>query len=220
MALVLLVRHATTEATGRLLTGWSPGHHLDEPGRAQAEAVAERLAPIRLAAVYSSPLERCAQTAEAVAARQNLTVQAVEDLGEVRYGDWTGKPLKVLARTKLWRQLLRAPPQIRFPNGETLGEVQARAVAAVNEIAAKHPRRTIAVCSHADVIRLLLAHYSGTHIDLFQRTAISTASVSAVVLEGGSPRILRVNDTGSFADLTPQKPAPRRPARKPAGRRA
>jgi probable phosphoglycerate mutase len=109
---------------------------------------------------------------------------------------------------------MRAPSQVRFPHGETLGEVQARAVAAVNEIAARHPRKTVAVCSHADVIRLLLAHYEGVHIDLFQRTAISPASVSAVVLEGGSPRILRVNDTGTFADLTPQKPAPKKPAAK------
>ena len=210
MALVLLVRHATTEATGRILTGWTPGHPLDETGRAQAAALADRLATMRLAAVYSSPIDRCRETAEAVATRHRLGVREVEDLGEVRYGDWTGRPLRALTRTNLWKELLRAPSQVRFPNGETLGEVQARAVAAVNELAARHRRRTVVACSHADVIRLLLAHYSGVHVDLFQRTAISPASVTAVVLEGGTPRILRVNDTGTLADLTPQKPAPRR----------
>jgi probable phosphomutase (TIGR03848 family) len=217
MALVLLVRHATTAATGRTLTGWSPGHHLDDPGRAQAAALGERLTALKLAAVYSSPLERCRETADAIASRQRLTVGEVEDLGEVRYGDWTGRPLRALVRTNLWKQIMRAPSQVRFPNGETLGEVQARAVAAVNELAGRHPRRTIAACTHADVIRLLLAHYAGVHIDLFQRTAVSPASVSAVVLEGGTPRVLRVNDTGTLLDLTPQKPPPRKPPRRAVG---
>ncbi len=217
MALVLLVRHATTAATGHTLTGWAPGHHLDEPGRAQAAALGERLTALKLAAVYSSPLERCRETADAIASRQRLQVGEVEDLGEVRYGDWTGRPLRSLVRTNLWKQIMRAPSQVRFPNGETLGEVQARAVAAVNELAARHPRRTIVAATHADVIRLLLAHYSGVHIDLFQRTAVSPASVSAVVLEGGTPRVLRVNDTGTLLDLTPQKPPPRKPRARAVG---
>ncbi|MEX2459064.1 MAG: MSMEG_4193 family putative phosphomutase [Actinomycetota bacterium] len=212
MALVLLIRHATTEATGRILTGWSEGHPLDDHGHAQAEALARRMAGFRLAAVYSSPLERCAQTAEAIAAPHRLHVTMEDDLGEVRYGDWTGRPLRVLARTKLWRQLMRAPSQTRFPNGETLAEVQVRAVSAVNAIAARHAGKTVAVCSHADVIRLLLAHYSGVHVDMFQRTAVSPASLSAVVLEGATPRILRVNDTGTLEDLTVAKPPPRKPA--------
>jgi probable phosphomutase (TIGR03848 family) len=217
MALVLLIRHATTEATGRILTGWAPGHPLDEGGRDQAEALAERLSAVKLAAVYSSPIERCAETADAIAAKQRLPVRTDEDLGEVRYGDWTGRPLRVLARTRLWRQLMRAPSQTRFPNGETLAEVQVRAVSAVNSIAARHAGRTVAVCTHADVIRLLIAHYAGVHVDLFQRTAVSPASVTAVVLEGGSPRILRVNDTGTLADLTVAKPPPRKPAPRRAG---
>ena len=218
MALVLLIRHATTEATGRILTGWEPGHPLDENGRAQAEALGERLSGLRIAAVYSSPLERCVETARAVAAPHALEVRVEQDLGEVRYGDWTGRPLRQLARTKLWRELLRAPSLTRFPNGETLEEVQARAVALVGEIARRHRRRTVAVASHADVIRLLLAHYSGVHTDLFQRTAVSPASVSAVVLEGGTPRVLRVNDTGTVADLTVDRPGPR-PRPRPAARR-
>lgn len=221
MALVLLIRHATTEATGRILTGWEPGHSLDENGRAQARALGARLADVRLAAVYSSPLERCVETAGAVAEPHGLEVRVEQDLGEVRYGDWTGRPLRQLARTKLWRDLLRAPSLTRFPNGETLEEVQTRAVAIVGEIARRHRRKVVAVASHADVIRLLLAHFSGVHTDLFQRTAVSPASVSAVVLEGGTPRVLRVNDTGTVADLTVHKPGPRpRPGRGRSGRSA
>ena len=213
--MVLLIRHALTDATGKRLSGQAPGIHLSDQGREQAKRLAERLAPIPLAAIYSSPLERCMETAEAVAVGRPLGVQAVQDLMEVGYGRWTGRPMAALVRTSLWSKIQQAPSSVRFPEGETLTEVQRRSAKAIDAIAERHPRAVVGVCSHADVIRLLLAHYAGVHIDLFQRLIISPVSVSAVLLGDRIPRIVRMNDTGTLGDLT----GSRRPARGP-GRRA
>jgi probable phosphomutase (TIGR03848 family) len=205
--LLLLVRHALTPQTGRLLTGWLPGHSLSEEGRRQAEALAERLGRLPLDAVYASPLERTVETARPLAAAAGVRVRVREGIGEVRYGDWEGRPLRALARTRLWRELQARPSAVRFPGGEALPETQARAVATVEEIRAAHPRGRVAAVTHADVIRLVLAHYAGIHIDLYQRLAIAPASVSALWLGDGGPRVLKVNDTGGLDGLGPPRRA-------------
>jgi probable phosphomutase (TIGR03848 family) len=201
MTLLLLVRHALTEVTGRRLSGSTPGIHLSEQGRIQAKDLAERLAPIRLAAVYASSLERCVETADAIAAPRSLVVERMSALEEVAYGAWTGKSFAQLTRTALWKKVQLAPSSVRFPGGETLVEAQVRVVTALENLAATHPRGTVAVVSHADLIRLSLAHYAGIHLDLFQRIIVSPASVSAILLGDRIPRILRMNDTGSLSDL-------------------
>jgi probable phosphomutase (TIGR03848 family) len=211
VTLLLLVRHAVTEVTGKRLTGQLPGFHLSDEGRRQAELVAERLASMPIAAVYSSPLERCFETAEPLARARRLDVVTVPELVDVGYGRWSGRPLAALYRTKLWRQLVHAPSAVRFPEGETLGEVQRRAVGALDAIVARHPKRVVAVFTHADVVRLAIAHYAGTHIDMFQRMVVSPGSVSAVALGERVPRIVRLNDTGTLADLIPRA-RPRRSA--------
>ncbi len=218
MALLLLVRHAVTDSTGKRLSGRTPGLHLSETGRGQAERVAERLRAIPLAAIYSSPLERCLETAEPIAAGRSLGVQPLDGLLEVDYGAWSGRPFGQLHRTSLWKRLAQQPSAIRFPRGETLPEVQARCVQAMEEVAARHPKAVVGLVAHADVIRLTLAHYAGVHIDLFQRLTVSPASVSALWLGDRVPRILRVNDTGSLDDLVPTRP-PRPSAGGRAGRR-
>jgi probable phosphoglycerate mutase len=201
VTLLLLVRHAVTDVTGRRLSGSTPGIHLSEQGRLQAKDLAERLAPLRIAAVFASPLERCMETAEVIAEPRGLTVERVAALEEVGYGAWTGKTLTQLSRTALWKRVQNAPSSIRFPGGETLVEAQVRGVTALEAIAARHPRGTVAAVSHADIIRLSLAHFAGVHIDLFQRLIVSPASVSAVLLGDRVPRIIRTNDTGSLDDL-------------------
>lgn len=211
VTLVLLIRHAFPDATRNRLYGTTPGIHLSEHGKEQAGRLAERLSGMRLAAVYSSPLERCMETAEAIAAERRLEVQALPDLGEVEYGEWTGRTFRMLRRTTLWRRVHEVPSSVRFPGGESLEEVRERGVRAVDSIAARHPRRAVAAVSHGDVIRLVLAHYAGIHIDLFQRLVADRASVSAVSLGEGAPRVLRVNDTGTLTDLVP----PRRPRPRP-----
>ena len=99
MTLVLLVRHGLTAGTGKVLTGRAPGIGLDDRGRDQASALAARLAGVPLDAIVTSPLARCRQTADAIAAARNGHPAAVaedERLAEVGYGDWTGKPLRHL----------------------------------------------------------------------------------------------------------------------------
>ena len=163
--------------------------------------MAERVAPLRFTRVYASPLERCLETAEPIAAPRRLGVKVLADLEEIGYGRWAGKPLAQLARTKLWRRVQLLPSSVEFPGGETLAGAQRRTVAALDGIAARAPRGVVVAVSHADVIRLALAHYAGVHLDLFQRFTVGPASVSAVVLGDRIPRILRVNDTGTLADL-------------------
>lgn len=193
MTVFLLVRHAVTSHTGHKLTGWAPGVHLSEDGLAQAEAVAEQLAKAPIKAIYSSPIERTLETAQAVASRHRIEVQVLDDIGEVQYGTWTNRSLKTLARTKLWAKVQGFPSAARFPGGETLREVQARAIAELERIQARHPKQMVCVVSHADVIKLVVAHYLGVHIDLFQRIAIGPASVSAVAVNDQGPMVLSVN---------------------------
>jgi len=205
VTVLLLIRHAESTANDRgLLTGWSPGVHLSDRGREQAKALSERLSAVPLAEIYASPLERCRETAAALASGRGIRVRLDRDLGEVRYGSWTGRPLKQLARTKLWKLVQLAPSRARFPDGESLSEAQQRVLDAAERIASRHPRRVVAVVSHCDPIRLLLSHLAGAHIDQFQRMVVDPASVSAVALGDGIPRILRVNHTGDLAGLVPR----------------
>ncbi|MDQ3940859.1 MAG: histidine phosphatase family protein, partial [Actinomycetota bacterium] len=106
---------------------------------------------------------------------------------------WTNRPLKALARTKLWSSVQRWPSAVRFPDGETLREVQARAVDAVETIAQEHPKDVVCCVSHGDVIKLIVAHYLGVHIDLFQRIVVAPASISVVALTDHGPAVLSLN---------------------------
>ncbi|HET7027524.1 MAG TPA: MSMEG_4193 family putative phosphomutase, partial [Candidatus Limnocylindrales bacterium] len=168
MTTVLLVRHGLTSMTGPLLAGWTPGVHLDDRGRQQADALAERLRPVPVAAVVASPLERCQETAAALATGRDLGVETDEGLGECRYGDWTGQELKKLAKDPLWKVVQAHPSAARFPGGEALRETQARAVEAVRaRNAALGDDATWIAVSHGDVIKAVVADALGLHLDLF-----------------------------------------------------
>ena len=197
MTQLLLIRHGENEYTRRgRLAGWTPGVHLNEAGQKQAQALAERLSQAPLEAVYSSPLERARETAAPLARARGLKVEIRAGLGEVRYGLWTGKSLKRLARTKLWRVVQQRPSAMEFPEGETLRSVQARVVEAVEQIARAHPKGLVAAVSHGDVIKLAVAYYLGMPLDLFQRIMIGTASVTVLQLGHGHPTLVKLNDAG------------------------
>jgi probable phosphomutase (TIGR03848 family) len=198
MAMVLFIRHATTAATGKRLAGRTDAP-LDEAGRAQAAATAARLADLPITAVYASPLPRTRQTAEIVAAPHRLKVRPCEGVIEVEYGRWTDRPLKPLTRHKLWPVIQTRPSLVRFPGGETLREAQLRAVNAVEEISARHRTALVAVVSHADIIKAVVAFYIGMPLDVFQRLHVGPASVSVLSISDGSrPVLLRFNDEGSL----------------------
>jgi probable phosphomutase (TIGR03848 family) len=202
MTRILLIRHGANDAhKDGVLTGWTPGVHLNVQGRAQAEALAKRLAPTQIAAVYASPLERTLETAEIVAAAHGLDVVVREGLGEVRLGRWTGQPLKSLRKRRLWRAVQFTPSTVRFPGGESFREVQARVVAELEELSAKHHGQTIAVVSHADVIKAALAHYVGLHLDLFQRLVIAPASLTVLELGDTVPRLFCMNDVSHLPEV-------------------
>lgn len=197
MTLLFLIRHAQNEwvRTGRL-AGWTPGVHLNEEGQQQAAALGERLATAKLQAVYSSPLERAVETAQAVLAHYpEMELQINEGVGEVQFGKWTGERLRKLRRKRLWNAVQHTPSRARFPAGETIREMQYRAVSALEDIAQQHPGGRIAVFSHSDVIKAIIAHYAGIHLDLFQRLMISPASISIIALHRQGSAIVRMNDT-------------------------
>ncbi len=199
--LLLLIRHAFTDAAGKRLSGWQRGVHLNDEGKRQAERLAERLEPVALGAICSSTLERCLQTAAPLAKAKGLRVERLPALRDVDYGSWTGRSMRQVVGTKLWREIMRDPSGVAFPRGETLQEVQDRVVREIRDIAARYSGAAVAIVTHADPIRLTLAHYGGIHIDLYHRLVVHPASVSAVLVGAGMPRILKVNDTGDLSDL-------------------
>ncbi len=237
MTVVLIVRHGLTSSTGKALTGWLPGISLDDRGRAQAVAVAARLAQVPLAAIVSSPLDRCVQTASIIAAGHGspaaatgrteadaasepgpgglasangqvtggsdpIAVQLDERLGECRYGDWTGRPLRKLARDPLWRVVQAHPSAVRFPGpeGETMTGMQQRAVAAVRDWNARlGPGAAYLVCSHGDIIKAILADALGMHLDMSQRIQVDPCSLSVIRYTPLRPFVLAMNDTGADA---------------------
>jgi probable phosphoglycerate mutase len=198
MTIFLLVRHGENDWVKKhRLAGWLPGVHLNETGKQQAQEAGNRLASLPVQAVYSSPVTRCVETAEYIAPHFDLPIILSEEFGETRYGKWEGKKIKKLARKPSWQIVQFYPSRMRFPKGEALREVQFRAVQALEKLAAKHESETVVVVSHADVIKLVIAHYIGVHIDLFQRIAVSPASVSVLHLsDKGFVRVLRINDDG------------------------
>jgi probable phosphomutase (TIGR03848 family) len=213
MSTLLLLRHGLTAMTGPVLAGRTPGVHLDKRGEEQAAAVAERIGALRLAAIVTSPLERCVETATFVQAAQlalqqqnpPLEVQIDERLIECGYGDWTGKPIKELAKDPMWKVVQAQPSAARFPNGEALSEVSARAVGAIREWDAKLGADAVWVaCSHGDVIKAILADALGLHLDQFQRIVVDPCSVSVIRYTDQRPYVLRSNDTGG--DLSPFAP--------------
>jgi probable phosphomutase (TIGR03848 family) len=216
MATVILVRHARSSANASgVLAGRLPGVHLDDTGVRQAVAVGERLAGVRLAAVVTSPLERCRETAREITRRQAEPLRAASDkhLSECDYGEWQGRPIKELAKDKLWRTVQTQPSAATFPGGESMRAMQDRAVAAMRRhdarVTAEHGEGAVWVAvSHGDLIKAILADALGTHLDLFQRIHVDPASVSVVRYTDTRPFVLGTNThAGDLSWLTP----PRRP---------
>lgn len=214
---VVLVRHGVTAQTGPLLSGRLPGISLSEKGIEQAELAATRLASLPIGAVYASPIERTTETAQCIAARFGLPVVALEGVIEADYGEWTGGKIAELAKTDEWKVVQVAPSRARFPGGESIREMQARTVAALDGIVAAHPNETVVVVSHADPIKSAIAHYAGMHLDLFQRVHVSPASVTVLEFHRYGVMLVKCNDTGSLDELhaAPSAPADAEPEAEP-----
>jgi probable phosphoglycerate mutase len=205
---VVLVRHGVTAQTGPLLSGRKPGIPLSDEGVAQAEATALRLAKLTISTVYASPIERTTQTAQCIAARLELPVLALDGVIEAEYGDWTGGKIADLAKTDEWKVVQAAPSRARFPGGESIREMQARTVAAIDALVEAHAHETIVVVSHADPIKSAIAHYTGVHLDLFQRIYVSPASVTVLEFHPYGVMLVKCNDTGGLDELVAASPEP------------
>jgi len=173
MTTFLLIRHALTDLVSTGPVGWMAGIHLNAVGRAQAERL----------------------TAAALAARFAVEVQALEEVGELRYGDWTGRDFNGLAGDAAWHRFNALRSLARIPNGEMMIEAQARIIAALERLRLAHPEQTFAVVSHGDIIKAAVAHYLGVPLDLLQRIEISPASVSVVNVNALDVRVLAINWT-------------------------
>ena len=221
MATVILARHGrtTANATG-VLAGRTKGVHLDEKGVEQARAAAERLAGLRLAGVVSSPLERCRETAREVVRHQADAPKVSTERGllECDYGSWTGRELKTLAKEPLWKTVQAHPAAAVFPDGESMADMSARAVAAVRRwdaaLEAEHgPDAVWLAVSHGDVIKAILADALGSHLDAFQRIVVDPASLSVVRYTPLRPFVVTMNtSSGDLGHL--QAPARKRRRRK------
>ncbi|OEV03357.1 histidine phosphatase family protein [Streptomyces oceani] len=210
MPTLLLLRHGRSTAnTAGLLAGWTPGVALDEHGRAQAAELPGRLDQLPLAAVVSSPLQRCRETvAPLCRARPDLPVHTDDRIGECDYGDWTGRALAELADEPLMATVQQHPSGAVFPGGEAMRDMQARAVAAVRDWDARIQQEHGAdalylMCSHGDIIKSLVADALGLHLDLFQRIAVGPCSVSVLRYTPSRPFLVRLGETGELGSLAP-----------------
>jgi probable phosphomutase (TIGR03848 family) len=216
MATVILARHGRTTANASgVLAGRTKGVGLDDAGVEQARAAGRRLASVPLAALVTSPLERCRQTAREIGGAQSSPVRAVGERGllECDYGDWTGRDLKSLAKERLWATVQAHPSAAVFPGGESMAAMAARAVDAVRRwdarVEAEHgPDAVWVAVSHGDVIKAVLADALGMHLDAFQRLVVDPASLSVVRYTPLRPFVLTSNSTAG--DLGHLKPPPRR----------
>lgn len=228
MTTVVLLRHGRTQANSTgVLAGRSSGVGLDATGEEQARQAATRLAGAPLAAVVSSPLLRCRRTAAAVVAEHGaLEVSTDPGLIECGYGDWTGRKLSELAKDPLWQTVQNQPSAVRFPSGESMVEMAARAVRTIRDtdarIAAEHgPEAVWVAVSHGDVIKAILADALGVHLDGFQRILVDPASISVVRYTETRPYVACTNTVaGDLTGLLTPPPRQRRRGRRSASARS
>jgi probable phosphoglycerate mutase len=191
--IALLIRHAHTPSNGVSLTGRSPDVHLSDRGQRELTRLQQQLAGITIDAIYSSPLARALETAAALCVDRAISVEVIDDLNEMDFGDWTGRSFEQLEADPNWREFNTRRSSAPVPNGERALEVQRRVVDVLAHLAARHRRGgVIAAVSHAEVIRSAVLSYGGRSLDEFHRATIETGSVSAVCLSS-PPRVLFTN---------------------------
>jgi len=201
----LLIRHALCDPVGHSIAGRQPGIHLNNQGQRQAQNLAERLAGVALAGLYSSPLERALETARPIGLRQGLEVELLPGFTEVNFGEWTGKPLAELDRIPAWRRFNEFRSGTRIPAGENMSEVLTRSLGELERLRQRHPTpdALVGIVSHGDVLRMLVAHALGMSPDLLQRLELSPAGISLLQLEDYGARILLLNSAERWPEGVP-----------------
>jgi probable phosphomutase (TIGR03848 family) len=201
MARIVLLRHAHSVANEKnLLAGRTAGISLSKTGKEQAKDLIARLGNIQFDEVAISPLQRCRETIDPWLDTTGAKSQIVVDdsISEVDYGNWSGKTLASLRRKAQWKLVQDFPSQMTFPEGESLLEMQGRALSGfyrLNAVKGKGPRLLV---SHGDVIKSIVAHCLGMHLDQFQRLVIEPASLTIIDTDSGTSRLVRFNDAKGF----------------------
>jgi probable phosphoglycerate mutase len=198
MTTILLIRHATTDAVGKFLAGRMEGVSLNTEGKTEAQTLARRLAHLKLAAIYSSPLERAIETAAPLADVLQLTTTISDDFLELDMGDWTNKTYSEIKEDARFGHFNTYRSGTKIPGGETMLNAQMRIVTGLQKLYKQHSNETVAVVSHADMIKAAVTYFAGIHLDLFHRIEISPASVSIIQMFEETARITLVNDTGAI----------------------
>jgi broad specificity phosphatase PhoE len=198
MTRFLLIRHAQTASAGIKLTGRLPEIPLTAEGRSQSECLIARLSGLKIQALYSSPLERALQTASFLAHDRGLPVQAADAFTEVDFGDWTGREIQSLESDPLFRGFQEDRESARIPGGESMTEVQARAAGEIQALAGRHPDATVAIVSHADVLRAALCRFLGLSLNHMLNFQLDPCSLSVLDLYPDTARITLLNSTGQL----------------------
>jgi probable phosphoglycerate mutase len=199
MTRFLLIRHATTNAVGKRLAGRTPAVDLNDEGRLQASLLAESLEKIEIAAIYSSPLERAVQTAQPISDRKQIPIQIHQAFLELDFGDWTNRAISDLVDDPVFKRFNMFRSATRIPSGEMMTEAQLRIVEGMQQLTQAHLNETVAIVSHADIIKSAVAFYAGIHLDLFHRIEISPASVTIIEVFEETARLMLVNHTGAIS---------------------
>ena len=195
-AVFFLVRHAAHDNVGGFLAGRTPGIHLGVDGLAQAKRLALRMQQERFEAIYASPRERTQETAAAIAdACGDMPVAIAEELDEVDFGSWSGLNFETLNQLDNWRMWNTMRSMAQTPSGETMIDVQQRAVRLVRQLETQNADGRIVLVTHADIIKTLVSYVLGLPIDAWPRLEISPASITTVVLGAWGGKVLTMNET-------------------------
>lgn len=198
MTKIILIRHATTDAVGKRLTGRFPGIHLNNQGKSEAKVLAERLANLNFSAIYSSPQERAIETAAPIASMHKLTCKVDDHFQELDFGTWTNLPFNALQDDDTFKRFNTFRSGTRIPGGESMQEAQGRMVQGLQQLATQHVGELVAVVSHSDMIKAAIAFYTGMHVDLMQRLEVSPASVSIIDLYPDFSSLQLLNHRGDL----------------------
>lgn len=183
MTTFYLVRHGAHDWLGKELVGRRAGVFLNAAGREQAEEIARQLAASSITAIYASPLERALETAAPLAAQIRLPVQVEDAFHEIDFGRWEGRTFTELELDVAWRRWNEARATAAASGGETMAVAQSRALSGLQRLANEHRDGRVAVFTHGDVIKSLLAQISGTSLDLIHTIEVEPGSISTVTFD-------------------------------------
>jgi len=194
---VLLARHGQTGSNiNGFYMGWS-NEDINDVGYTQAHCLSSRLASLPITSVYSSPLKRAYTTATIIAKPRDLELKVLDDLIEIRLGDWEGLHMDEIRQrwSELWQQSRVDPSEITMPNGESFKEVTERAVRAFETIVAANQGKQALIVTHDVIIRVLVAYVLGVSNSIYRRLEVNNASLSMMRVSNGRIRLITLNDT-------------------------